>query len=436
MVARYPSPKNHLIQRMPFALASAGFGLVLILWFVPQWQVNQLPTLDKTRLQQLPLTEQLQLQLEDTYQRAQAEREQRNTLILIALGLWGGMAIYFSWQNHHSQHRQQDTSEFRKAVELLAAKDKIEVRLGGIYLLEQIASDSPGQQAIVLEVLTAYIREHSTKVGDTRHLGSNEVNTLRVPTDIQAALTVIARCHSQFETSHLDFQDAYLIQANLIQANFQGANFQGTYLIGTNLREADLREANLRNADLLSANLSGADLTQANLSSANLLGTNLNSANFQNADLTGANLRGAYLGNANLLEANLNSADLIGVYLSDANLSQAKLIGANLRTAKLIGTQLTNTDLSEANFTGADLSDASLVGADFTDANLREVSFQRTQFREADLSGADLRGAIFLEVEQLVECKLCRTKLPEHLDLDANRDCASLKIADQSVASQ
>ncbi len=435
-MTRYTSFKNHLTQRMLLILASAGFGLFLLLWLVPQWQVNQLPVLDQNRLQQLPITDQLQLEREEAFRRAQLEGKQRNTLLLVIFGFLGGIGTYFSWQNYHRQNRRHDIHDFRKAVELLAAKDKIEVRLGGIYLLEQIANDSPGQQAVVLEVLTAYIREHSTKVGDTRQLGSNEVNTLRVPTDIQAALTVIARCHVQFETSHLDFQDAYLIQANLIQGNFQGANFQGTYLIGTNLREADLRAANLRNADLLSANLSEADLTQANLSSANLLGTNLNSANFQNADLTGANLRGAYLGSANLQGAHLNSADLIGVYLSDANLSQAKLIGANLRTAKLIGAQLTNTDLSESNFTGADLSDANLMGADFTDANLREVSFQRTQFREADLSGADLRGAIFLEVDQLEECKLCRTKLPEHLELDANRDCASLTIADQSVAAQ
>ncbi|WP_299488476.1 pentapeptide repeat-containing protein [Acaryochloris sp. IP29b_bin.137] len=410
--------------------------MLLILWLVPQWQVDQLTPLDRNRLQQLPITEQLKLELEETYLRAQLEGEQRNTLLLTILGgLGGGSVAYFSWKNRLRRFLRHDTDDFRKAVELLAEKGKIEVRLGGIYLLEHIATDSPSQQAIVLEVLTAYIRENSPKAGDTRQLGSNEVNTLRVPTDIQAALTVISRCHPQSGTNHLDFQDAYLIQANLINANLSGANFQRTYLIGTNLRDADLQAANLRSADLLSANLSGANLTQANLSSANLLGANLNSANFQAADLTGANLRGAYLGSANLLETNLNSADLIGVYLSDANLSQAKLIGANLRSAKLIGAQLTDTDLGEANLTGADLSDANLVGADFTDANLRDVSFQRTQFQETDLSGADLRGAIFLEVDQLAECKLCRTKLPDHLDLDANRDCATLSIVDQSVAS-
>lgn len=280
-VTRYTSPKNYLTQRRLFILASAGVCLILLLWLVPQWQVNQLPALDQNRLRQLSVTDQLQLEQEETFQRAQMEGKQRNTLLLAMLGLLGGIGTHFSWQNYHRQNRRHNIHDFRKAVELLAAKDKIEVRLGGIYLLEQIASDSSGQQAIVLEVLTAYIREHSTRAGDTRQLGSNEVNTLRVPTDIQAALTVIARCHGQFETSFLDFQDAYLIQANLIQGNFQGANFQGTYLIGTNLREANLREANLRNADLLSANLSEADLTQANLSSANLLGTNLNSANFQ-----------------------------------------------------------------------------------------------------------------------------------------------------------
>lgn len=422
MVKHIP-PTTDPSQKILLFLVPASLVFILITWLVPRWQVDQISPSNPSRLQQLPITDQLQIELQEKYQRATLEGQRRRTLLLAILGLWGGGVGYFTWQHHHKHLLRHNTKEFRKAVALLANKEKMEVRLGGIYLLEQIAKDFPAQQRVVWELLTAFIRENSPKVGDNRQLGSAEVNTLRVPTDIQAALTVISRRHPQTGASGLDFQNAYLIQANLIQANLQGANFQWTYLIGTNLREADLTEANLRSADLLSANLSGANLTQANLSSANLLGTNLNSANFQAADLTGTNLRGAYLGNANLLGTNLNSADLIGVYLSDANLSQAKLIGANLRSAKLIGAELTDTDLSEANLNGADLSDATLKGADFTDANLREVSFQGTQFRDTNLSGADLRGALFLETQQLDGCRLCRTKLPDYLNLDSNRDC-------------
>lgn len=435
-MSRQPSRKIEFQQRVFLLLLPVSVVVILLLWWVPQWQIDQLPFLNRSRLQQLPVTEQLQLELEESYRRAELEGQRRNTFLLTLLSLWGGVIAYQIWRTHHQQVVHQDTDEFCKAVELLADKSKLEVRLGGIFLLEQIAMDSVTQKTIVLEVLTAFIRENSPKVGDNRQLGTTEVNTLRVPTDIQAALTVIARCPHSLTGNTLDFQDAYLIQANLIQANLEGANFQRTYLIGTNLREANLQQANLRNADLLSANLSEANLTEANLSSANLLGTNLNSANFQGADLTGANLRGAYLGNANLNGTNLNSSDLIGVYLSDANLSQAKLVGANLRSAKLIGATLSETDLSEANLNGADLSDASLVGADFTDANLRDVCFEGTQFQTTNLSGADLRGAILLSTDQLADCKLCRTKLPDHIDLDPNRDCAPTHTNGHEIQSE
>lgn len=74
---------------MLFNAASAGVCLILLLWLVPQWQVNQLPVLDQNRLQQLPITDQLQLEREETYRRAQLEGKQRDTLLLVILGLLG-----------------------------------------------------------------------------------------------------------------------------------------------------------------------------------------------------------------------------------------------------------------------------------------------------------------------------------------------------------
>lgn len=407
------------------ALVPLSVVLVFVIWLLPRWQVSQIPPLDSSDLQQLPSTDQIPVLLQEKYRRVELEEDFRKSLLLFIISLGGGLMIYPLWQHVGQQALQQHTDDFRQAIELLADKDKVEARLGGIYLLEQLAKTSTTHQVIILEVLTAFIRENSPKVGDDRQLISSEVNTLRIPTDIQSALTVIGRSHLHHEEIkiELDFKDAYLIQANLIGANLQGANFKQTYLIGTNLQEANLANANLRSADLLSANLCNANLCNANLSSANLLGTNLNGTNFQEADLIGANLRGSYLGNANLRGANLNSADLIGVYLSDANLSQAKLIGANLHGAKLIGADLTQTDFSEANLNGADLSEARLTGADFTDANLTDVSFKSTDLRESNLSGADLSGVHFLTANQLAECKLCQTKLPDDLTLDANRDC-------------
>ncbi len=429
-------PNTSHSRWMPTVLAPLSVVLIFMIWLVPRWQVSQIPPVDSADLQQLPSTEQISVVLQEKYQRVELEEEFRNTIFLALFGCGGGLISYLLWQKVGTKSLQYNTEAFRQAIELLADKDKVEARLGGIYLLEHIAKTSKSHQVIILEVLTAFIRENSPKVGDERHLISSEINTLCIPTDIQSALTVIARSHLADEeiTIELDFKDAYLIQANLLGANLQGANFQQTYLIGTNLRDANLADANLRSADLLSANLCNANLYNANLSSANLLGTNLNGTNFQEADLIGANLRGSYLGNANLSGANLNSADLIGVYLSDANLSQAKLIGANLHGAKLIGADLTQTDFCEANLTGADLSEAQLNGADFTDANLQEVSFKGADLKGSNLSGADLRDVHFLTANQLAECKLCQTKLPDDLALDGNRDCAATQVTSSPLS--
>jgi hypothetical protein len=39
--------------------------------------------------------------------------------------------------------------------------DKVDIRLGAIYALEQIARDSPDLHWPIVEILTAFIREHT-----------------------------------------------------------------------------------------------------------------------------------------------------------------------------------------------------------------------------------------------------------------------------------
>jgi len=54
------------------------------------------------------------------------------------------------------------TERYSKAIEQLG-DEKLDVRLGGIYALEQIATDSPRtrDQATIVEVLSAFVRVHS-----------------------------------------------------------------------------------------------------------------------------------------------------------------------------------------------------------------------------------------------------------------------------------
>ncbi len=52
------------------------------------------------------------------------------------------------------------TDRYTKAIEQLGS-DKLDVRIGGLYALERVVSDSPGYHPTVMEVLTAFVREHS-----------------------------------------------------------------------------------------------------------------------------------------------------------------------------------------------------------------------------------------------------------------------------------
>jgi hypothetical protein len=54
----------------------------------------------------------------------------------------------------------QVTDCYTKAIELLGS-DKLDVRIAGIYTLERVTRDSARIYSAMVEVLTAFIREHS-----------------------------------------------------------------------------------------------------------------------------------------------------------------------------------------------------------------------------------------------------------------------------------
>ncbi|MFE1744848.1 pentapeptide repeat-containing protein [Coleofasciculus sp. H7-2] len=238
-------------------------------------------------------------------------------------------------KNAEAAQDKQITERFTKAIELLDSKNT-SIRLGGIYALERIAKDSKKDHWTIMEVLTAFVRENAL----LKEEEIQQEQSPKIPTDIQAALTVIGRRDVDKDPEN------------------QGLNLQYTNLDGANLREANLQRANLSEANLQRAYLIEANLQRANLSEANLQRAYLSGANLEGAYLSGANLEGAYLRAANLQEANLIEANLQGADLSGANLQGAFLIEANLQGADLSGANLQGAFLRKANLQGADLREA------------------------------------------------------------------------------
>jgi hypothetical protein len=227
------------------------------------------------------------------------------------------LGLYFTWRTLRLNQEGQVTDRFTKAIDQLGATDdkdtkQLEVRLGGIYALARIARDSPADHWPIVQIWTAYVRQHArwkteetsqpsyipprirarTKSPVTRGLTHDNVPS--PAPDVQAVLSVLGRRTRYYENGErgrIDLRDTDLRGADLSNARLQGADLRGAHLEGANLREANLGKADLRYAHLEGAFLQHADLKDAILQHADLKGADLRHANLGaflwNADLTG-----------------------------------------------------------------------------------------------------------------------------------------------------
>src|SRR6266540_2898215 len=197
-------------------------------------------------------------------QALQAQNDLRTTLLQSIGGLFLIAGVVATWRQVQLTRHQleilregQITERFTRAIEQLGS-DNLDVRLGGIYALERIASSSKVDRGPILEVLTAYVRGHSPwppagwEYGaatppepDDRQLASLQ---FRKP-DVQAVVAILGRRDAVGD------EELLLARVDLTRALLQGADLQGA-----DLQRADLTGANLSGADLRGAALDGAVL--------------------------------------------------------------------------------------------------------------------------------------------------------------------------------
>jgi hypothetical protein len=236
----------------------------------------------------------------------------------------------------------QVTERFSKAIEALGS-DKTDVRIGGIYLLERLHRDSVADRAAILDMLSAYVRDHApapptalidAPAPDQAGVHCSGDPKVGVAIDIQAAVTVIARRETTPEEHPIDLSHTCLDYANLAGIKLHGADLRGsdlthaifdlTYvppfepLAGT----ADFSGANLDNATLAYMHTGNATFRSAAMYAADLSFVELPGADLTDFFLPYSNLRGV-----SLIDAKLKGANLFGVDLSGANLSGADLDG-------------------------------------------------------------------------------------------------------------
>jgi hypothetical protein len=327
---RHASRKSlAFLRAIPWQALPVGLGgllLLLAIWKVPQWQAAR-----------------WEGRIQEAKEIAKLENDTRTTLIQAIGGAVVLIGLWVAWHNmglaakniqvteetalrtFKNTREGQITDRFTKAIAQLGedGATKLAIRLGGIYALERIAKDSERDHWPIMEILTAYVREHApipAKQASQEDALPHDPPRSTTPesgpkpaTDIQAILTVVGRRTPTFRKREGQRLDLRL----------------------TDLRGVGLLGAHLERADLLGAHLEGANLLGAHLERALLKGARLEGADLRGTHLKGADLRGAHLKGANLLGAHLERANLLGTHLEGADLRHADLEGADLRHADL-----------------------------------------------------------------------------------------------------
>jgi hypothetical protein len=207
-------------------------------------------------------------------------------LIQLMATIVGGVAIFWNItiarQQLTSTQEKGVTDRFSSAVEQLG-HEKAVVRIGGIYALERIAQDSARDHWVIMEVLTAYIR-------DRRSLPVNEklaTTPLKFDRDIHSAIVVLGRRNI---SNDLQGSTLYLSNADLRAVSFYKDNFQNACFNCSDLREANFRGTQLQKARFWKACLAKAAFTDADLTDTDLVEADFREAEMRNCNLTGANI--------------------------------------------------------------------------------------------------------------------------------------------------
>ena len=225
-------------------------------------------------------------------------------IIAFPLGFWRSRVAE---RQAVAAHRQVETAEkgllnerYQRGAEMLG-NDVLAVRLGGIYALQRLAKEQPGEYHVqIMRLLCAFVRnptvDRTEEPGLDRHQDGEAAEThqndggARPRQDVEAVMEAIAtRSKIGIELERdaeftLDLRGAELGGLNLInlkEVNLSSANLSFANLSSINLRpysdmsyihavNVDLTDACLVDVDLSVARFWGADLSRTILAGANL----------------------------------------------------------------------------------------------------------------------------------------------------------------------
>jgi hypothetical protein len=234
----------------------------------------------------------------------------RTALLTLVAGSVAVVGAVYTARTFALNSRGQVTERFTRAIDQLG-NPSIDVRLGGIYALGRLALESREDFGAIVNILSAYVREHSRwpPQAEPLHDGAlrgrlSKATSLRTRESLHRSpspagvdvVAIVKLLQARCERHHL--HDGIVI--DLASTNLCGIRTERLLLADAHLSSTQFQRATLLRADLRRANLIGAQLEGAVLIGADLTNARLQSAVLRNAHLQGANLSGAQLQRADL----------------------------------------------------------------------------------------------------------------------------------------
>lgn len=206
-------------------------------------------------------------------------------------------------RDHEEAHRERLSTlrgRYSTAAEQIA-HESFAVRLAGVHSLGSLAEDwhavgNDSERQVCIDVLCAYLREHTTSNREAPTAGEQSVRN---------AIIEMIRSRSQ---QHDGWGGIHLATARFVLPNFHAADLTDAVLDGAYLQLARFTDTELTGAHLVNADLSRSDLSRADLTHADLRGAKMHSAQLRGTCLCGAKLAGADLCGAALDGADLSDA--------------------------------------------------------------------------------------------------------------------------------
>jgi hypothetical protein len=216
-------------------------------------------------------------------ERVKAKNETRSALLPVLSGAAVILTVLIAMDTLDLDRRKEDierqskyADRYAKAVEMLSTSGNdstLDVRVGAVYALEQLAKDNQEQGDSVVDVLAAYVRAHSTRPTPQ---GPSKLPPEPPSADIQAAIGALGRYSRQSVDRPYDLRGVDL----------RAADLSGLLLLGARLTDAKLGYSNLTKTDLTRADLSWADLIgRTSLQDTVLSGASFFGTRFESVDL-------------------------------------------------------------------------------------------------------------------------------------------------------